>query len=139
RESLARRAEEEGIAGSVAFVGSQADVRPFLWRASLFVLASDREGLPLSVLEAMAAGLPCVCTAVGEIPEIVRDGETGRLVPPGDPEALADAILDLFTRRGGIEAMGETAQRIVGARYGLERCVDAIEEIYAEILARGQR
>jgi glycosyltransferase involved in cell wall biosynthesis len=83
---------EAALAGSGELLGERRDVRELLAGADVFVLSSLSEGLPLSILEAMAAGLPVVASAVGGIPELVVDGETGFLVPPGDPEALAEAL-----------------------------------------------
>src|SRR5207253_10486932 len=79
----------------VRFLGEVRDVPALLARASLFVLPSQTEGISLTILEAMARGLPVVATCVGGNPEVVEDGRTGLLVPPRDPEALARGILRL--------------------------------------------
>jgi glycosyltransferase involved in cell wall biosynthesis len=88
------RARELGLAGRVRLTGwlGPDDVAWELQRADVFVLPSHAEGLPLAVLEAMAYGLAIVTTPVGAIPEVIEDGETGLLVPPGDPEVLAVAL-----------------------------------------------
>jgi glycosyltransferase involved in cell wall biosynthesis len=79
----------------VQLLGYRTDVRDLLAAADLFVLASAFEGLPVSIMEAMSAGLPVVATAVGGVPEAVEDGVTGLLVPPRDAAALADALVSL--------------------------------------------
>lgn len=93
-ESLQARAQELGIAERVRFTGwlGPEDVARELSDADVFVLPSYAEGLPLAVLEAMAYGLAVVTTPVGAIPEVIEDGDTGLLVPPGDPPALAGAL-----------------------------------------------
>jgi glycosyltransferase involved in cell wall biosynthesis len=98
-----------GLESSVRLAGELNDVGELLAAADLFVLSTRSEGLPLSILEAMAAGLPVVASNVGGVPELVVDGETGLLVPPGDPHALAAAIgrlLDDETLRRQLGAAG---------------------------------
>jgi glycosyltransferase involved in cell wall biosynthesis len=99
-----------GIPARVHFVGEQADVAPYLQQMDLYVQASVAEGMPNSVLEAMASGLPVVATSVGGTPELVVDGETGLLVPPGDPAALADAVERLLTDRQLADAFGRAGR-----------------------------
>ena len=114
RETLERMAEGLGIAPAVQFAGplEAARVREWLWRSRVFVLPSRSEGLPLALLEAMAAGVPSIATAVGGSPEVVTAG-TGILVPPEDAGALGDAIaallgdapgLGVLSRRGRVRA-----------------------------------
>ena len=87
---------ELGLSKTVLFLGRRNDVPRLLACCDLFVLPSSAEGLPNSVLEAMAAGLPVVATRVGGIPEIIDDGASGLLVAPRDPQSLAAAILQLL-------------------------------------------
>ncbi|HWU40792.1 MAG TPA: glycosyltransferase, partial [Candidatus Acidoferrum sp.] len=89
-------AERLGISASVCFEGEQGDVAPWLARMDLYVQPSIAAGMSNSVLEAMAAGLPVVATAVGGTPDLVLDEQTGLLVKPGDPVALGDALLTLL-------------------------------------------
>lgn len=104
RERLAARARERGILDQVTFCGAlpQAEVLPLYARADLFVLPcliapdGDRDGLPNVILEALASGLPVVSTPVSAIPEVIADGETGLLAPPGDAAALAAALSRLI-------------------------------------------
>ena len=85
-----------GLEHEVRLAGDRLDVPELLAGASVFVLASRSEGAPISILEAMAAGLPVIASDVGGVAELVVDGVTGRLVPPGDPAALAAALDDLL-------------------------------------------
>ncbi|HKU63224.1 MAG TPA: glycosyltransferase [Gemmatimonadales bacterium] len=133
-ESLAA---ELGLEGAVRFVGTREDVPEFMTAADGYVMSSAWEGMPMVLLEAAAARLPIVATRVGGNQEVVRDGETGLLVPPGDDEALGTAMLRLM-------ALPEAERRAMGARghdhvrqhYGLARVVDRYEAVYREVLRR---
>lgn len=129
-----REAFERAIAPSVrAYVhltGARSDVPALLSAFDLFALSSTTEGLPLVVPEAMAARLPVVSTAVGGLPGVIRDGETGRLVPSGDGAAMSRALREIVSdveRRG---AWGEAAHADAKARFDLERVADAYEALY---------
>jgi glycosyltransferase involved in cell wall biosynthesis len=96
RETLVSRAAALGLADRVTFQGTVPPGTPVFRGIDVYLLSSDSEGSPNTVLEAMAAGVPVVATAVGGVPELVTDGVTGRLVGPSDPEALADALCALL-------------------------------------------
>ncbi|MHB1846981.1 MAG: glycosyltransferase, partial [Deltaproteobacteria bacterium] len=106
-------------------------VRRALWALDLFVLCSRMEGLPTAVLEAMAVGVPLVATRVGGVPEIVADGESGLLVPPGDEAALAHAIAALRQDPSERARLAEGG-RLVAARHQVAAVVDRLEALYAE-------
>jgi len=95
KESMQELAQELNIADRVIFTGFQPEIEKILSSLDIFVLASKKEGLGTSILEAMAAGVPVIGTASGGIPELIKDGENGLLVPPSNPEKLKDAILKL--------------------------------------------
>lgn len=97
REALARLASRLGIEGRLTMAGFQRDTKPYYSLATLMAVSSHTEGSPNVVLEAMAAGLPIAATAVGGIPEILEEGLTGLMVPPRNPDAMADAILRILT------------------------------------------
>jgi glycosyltransferase involved in cell wall biosynthesis len=117
-------------------VGERDDVPELLAASDLFVLSSRSEGLPISVLEAMAAGLPVVASAVGGIPELVVDGETGRLVPPGDPEALGDVLRELLADPDLRQQMGAAGRARAEELFDLPRFRQAHVELYERLLGR---
>ena len=136
RSDLEEQAERLGIRGSVEFAGLQADVLPFYQRASVFTLASHREALPLSLLEAMATGAVPVASAVGGIPEVIEDGVTGLLVPPGDEEGFARHLTSCLTRPEETLQRGRAARASVEGRYGLGAILDRLETAYTDALKR---
>jgi glycosyltransferase involved in cell wall biosynthesis len=107
-----------------------------LARASVFVLPSHAEGLPMSLLEAMAAGCPVVATPVGGVPDLVVDGENGLLVPPGDPHALAAALARILRDPALARRLGRAARATIEARYTAERSIDRLEQLYAGLGVR---
>ena len=139
---LRLRAEIEvsrlGIGDAVRFLGYLSDVRPFLARLAVFALASRWEGMPNVLLEAMAMRRPVVAAAVGGCPEIVADGDTGYLVPAGDPEVLAARICDILADRDRARAMGEAGRRRVEKRFSNERVIREWVNVYRRVLTGGR-
>jgi glycosyltransferase involved in cell wall biosynthesis len=132
------RPEIEAELGRAAeLLGERRDVRQLLGSADLFVLSSRSEGLPLSILEAMASGLPVVASAVGGIPEVVIHDETGLLVPPGDPDALADALRRLLADPALRRRLGAAGRARAEREFSLERARRAHVELYERLLAGG--
>lgn len=129
--ALRQLAQELGLDQHVYFLGQVRDVPALLARASLFVLPSLTEGISLTLLEAMARGLPVVCTRVGGNPEVVAAGETGLLVAARNPQALAEAMLQV--RRDGETGrrMGLAGRRRVEDHFDVRRMVAAYEALYA--------
>ncbi|HSJ25109.1 MAG TPA: glycosyltransferase [Longimicrobiales bacterium] len=121
--------------GTVLLVGLQADVRPWLQAADVCVLSSRSEGLSTAVLEYMAAGRPVVATAVGGMAELIDDGCTGLIVPPGDDAALAVAMGRLLEDRAAAEAMGRAAQEEVRRRHSTEAQLAATLSLYSRLLS----
>jgi glycosyltransferase involved in cell wall biosynthesis len=108
---------------------------PDILRASdVFVLSSDYEGNPLSVLEAMAAGLPVISTAVGGVPELVQHGTTGLLVPAGDACSLAEAIAQLGCDPARRAAMGNAARQTARERFDVRVMSLAYATLYQQLL-----
>jgi glycosyltransferase involved in cell wall biosynthesis len=130
-------AKSLGVGSQVRFLGVRQDVPELMSAADGYVLSSAWEGMPIVLLEAAAAALPIVATAVGGNEEVVRNGETGFLVAPGDDAALASAMVRLAgMAQGERRAMGERGREYVRTHYGLSRVVDRWEALYREVLAR---
>jgi glycosyltransferase involved in cell wall biosynthesis len=118
------------------FHGFQNDVRPFLAQADVFVLSSISEGIPLTMLEAMAMGLPGIATDVGGNREVIVPGDTGYLVPVRSPAALAEAVLRLKVEPGGLDRLGRGSRRRVEEEFSLAAMVARYEALYLELLDR---
>jgi glycosyltransferase involved in cell wall biosynthesis len=130
-------AQSLDLGSGVRFLGVRDDVVQVMSAADGYVMSSAWEGMPMVLLEAAAAGLPIVTTRVGGNHEVVRDGESGFVVPPRDHEALGRAMLQLMelseTER---RSMGDRGREIIRAHYGLNRVVERWEELYRDVLAR---
>jgi glycosyltransferase involved in cell wall biosynthesis len=141
RPALEAQARRLGIAAAVHFLGAQPrDAMSARYAAAdLFCLPSLYEGFPLAILEAMAAGLPVVATAVAGVPEAVDHGVTGLLVPPEDAAALARALGELAADPERARRMGEAGRRRVETEYAIPRVAAAYLELWAGLLAPSAR
>jgi glycosyltransferase involved in cell wall biosynthesis len=135
REQLAARARERGVADALHLIGETAGPMPLLAGADLFVSASWAESFPYSVLEAMAVGLPVVATDVGGTAEAVVHGETGLMVPPRNPQALAGAIRALLDDPCRRRALGKAGRRRVEERFTVERMLEGTIGVYRGLRA----
>ncbi len=134
RLALTEQVRRLGLEEKVLILGKRDDVELLLAASDLFVCPSVwDEALGYVILEAMAAGLPVVASRVGGIPEVVREGETGLLVPPGDAEALAGAIASLLDDPGRRGRMGQAGRRIIEEAFSMEGAVAATARLYAEL------
>jgi glycosyltransferase involved in cell wall biosynthesis len=129
--SLREEARRQGLDGCVRFLGWQDEIPFHRW--SVFVVPSLEEAFGMAALEAMAAGLPVVASAVGGLPELVEHGRTGWLVPPADPRALAARLETMLADARQPEEMGAAAQRRAG-EFSAERMCAAIEALYERLL-----
>jgi glycosyltransferase involved in cell wall biosynthesis len=129
RASLERTAADLGIADRVRFLGHQEDVPAFLRSVDIFALSSIFEPFGVAILEAQAAGLPVVATAVNEIPDIVTNGLTGLLVPPCDATGMAEHFVSLARERATRDRLGARA-RVAAQQRTLETVVKAYEDLY---------
>jgi glycosyltransferase involved in cell wall biosynthesis len=134
RARLEAVAHRLGLAARVHFVGQQLDVRPWLAALDVFVLSSDWEGMSNALLEAMAARLPVVATAVGGTPEVVVDGITGLLVPPSDPAVLAKATSRLLSDLDLRSAMRQAGRARVERHFSIAETVRCTEDLYSTLL-----
>ena len=124
------------ISDAVELAGYARDVPDLLAAADVFVLSSRSEGAPFSILEAMAAGLPVVATDVGGVGELVADGETGLLVPAGDPARLAEALRSLLADAALRRRLGAAGLARARERFDLRALRDPHLDLYARELAR---
>jgi glycosyltransferase involved in cell wall biosynthesis len=136
RKEVRALAASLGLADIVHFLGHRRDVPDLLHAMDIFILPSYSEGVSLALLEAMAAGLPVIASAVGGNPEVVTDGETGLLIPPRDAEALAEAMERLLADPAWAKEMGENARKQVEADYSLDHLGRKINEIYEELVEK---
>jgi glycosyltransferase involved in cell wall biosynthesis len=135
RPAVERRAHELGLMRDTLFLGYQEEVAPFYAAFDAMILPSINEGTPVSAIEALAAGRPVVATRVGGVPDVVREGEDGFLVEPGDVDALADRLARLAADPELRERLGAAGRARVVPRYSVERLVDDIDLLYRSLLA----
>lgn len=131
---VAALAGRPALRGRVLFAGWRTDLPRVMASLDILVQPSRRETFGRVLLEAMASRRPVIATRVGGMPEIVRHGETGLLVPPQDPQALAAATLTLLADPATRQAMGEAGRRRVEERFGLPEHLQRLEAIYADVL-----
>jgi glycosyltransferase involved in cell wall biosynthesis len=136
RNEIEAQAERLGIGARTRLLGHREDSAQLAAAFNVAVLASLSEGLPNTVMEAMAAGAPVVATAVGGVPELIKDGETGFLVPPANPEALAERIEYALSHADLTGLIAMRGQRFVIERFGMERMVTAVERLYDEVIGQ---
>ena len=137
-ENFRREAEARGVAGHVRFLGDvpHEDLLRLFRAADVAVVPSVSEGLGLGAIEAQAAGLPVVATDVGGLPEVVEDGVTGFLVPPGNPAELADALRRVLNDPSVKRRFGRAGRERVATMFSISGVCDALEEIYTSVLVR---
>lgn len=135
RSAFERRTRELGVGEQVTLHGriDHAEVPAFLRSLAIFAMPSRAEAFGVAALEAQACGLPVVASNVGGLPEVVRDGETGLLVPPEQPQALADALLALIRDPERCVQMGAVGREWVCARYDWQTNVDQMLEVYRQV------
>ena len=134
REDLTEQVDALGLGRQVIFAGRRSDVRQLYEAMDIFTLVSSNEGLPMAMLEAMAAGLPVVVTPVGAIPKVVTDGEHGLLVPVGGHVEQAAALHKLTVDPLLRTQMGQAAYAMVVEQYSSKRMADDYEQLYRQML-----
>jgi glycosyltransferase involved in cell wall biosynthesis len=138
RDDLQRRVEQLGLTARVHFTGARRDLGNLLGAADMFVMPSLWEGLPLSMVLAMGAGLPVIASRVAGIPEIVRDRTTGLLVDPGHAPQLAGAMAELIADAPLGARLGAAAREFVRPRFGTDGYIASITALYDRLLAAKQ-
>lgn len=128
-----------GIKQALSFTGFRKDVGAFYKIADLFVMSSVQEGLGTAVLDALSLGKPVVAANVGGIPEIIKDGESGRLVEAGDPQALAEGIIEMLKNVDQAGAMARRGQDNVKAKFSIDAMVENNIAVYNRLLTSGSR
>jgi glycosyltransferase involved in cell wall biosynthesis len=134
-DDLRERVHASGLGDAVVFAGMRKSALDFYPLMDVSVLTSLSEGLSMTLLESMSHGLPVVATAVGGNPEVVVHGETGWLVPPRDPGAFADRVVDLLLDPTLRERMGRAGRERVVMDFGIDRVADAYQRLYADLLS----
>ena len=135
-EELRSRANQLAIAEATLFLGYRRDVAALLAAMDVFVLTSIREGLPVSVIEAMAAGKPVVVSNIGSVHDLVRDGENGLLAPPGDVTAFSTALERLINDPTFAGSIGQSGRRTVEESYSLPAVIRSYEQLYESAMLK---
>ena len=135
RDELKRRVAQLGLAGRVHFAGARRDLGNVLGAVDLFLMPSLWEGLPLSLVLAMGAGLPVIASRVAGIPEVVQHEATGLLVNPGDAAQLAAAMVRVVQDEGLCKSLGDAARAFVMPRFGVDGYIASVTALYHRLLA----
>lgn len=130
RPALLRQVEEAGLADAVWLPGARNDIAAIMQRFTVFALSSIAEGTPVTLLEAMACGLPIVSTRVGGIPDLVPEGVAGALVPASDPGAMADALAGYVVDAERVRREGAAARQRIEGRYSIHAMLSAYLDLY---------
>jgi L-malate glycosyltransferase len=139
RRDFEQAAENAGVSPHFVFCGRRNDVSAILASCDVAVLPSVAEGMPNAVLEYMAAGLPVVATAVGGNLEVIEDGVTGLLVPPGDAVSLGNAVARLLENPALAQRLAQNGRGLVERKFSFERLTREVGELYEELLVKGVR
>jgi glycosyltransferase involved in cell wall biosynthesis len=136
RPGLEEQAARLGVTDRVRFVGWQPDAARVFAAIDVFVMPSTFEGGPTTVLEAMAMARPVIASNVGMVPEVIADGTSGLIVPPGDPDAIAAALTRLLADDSLRASLGERAREHAVAHFSIDNMVEAYLRVFADALAR---
>ena len=135
RRELEQIARARGIADRTRFLGWRRDLTTIYGATDVFLLTSRNEGTPVALIEALAAAVPGVSTDVGGVRDVIEDGASGLLAPPGDVRALASAVASLLHDPGRRRDMGERGRKAVVVRYHIDRLVGDIDALYRDLRA----
>jgi len=135
---LRNLAEKLRLTNNIIFTGQRNDIPEIMSSLDIFVLSSLKEHFGRVIIEAMGCGKPVIATNAGGVPEIVKDGYTGILVPPGNSDVLARAIIDLSKDKKKVELMGERGRKTAEKLFSIEANVKKIEQVYESLLKNGK-
>lgn len=134
KNDLLREAAESGVSGNILFTGKRTDARDILAIGDIFIFPSlYGEGLPLALIEAMAAGIPCIVTSTGPNTEVIQPGRNGILIRPGDPGEIAEAVLNLFAHPDRMSVLGKEGLLIVKDRFSALSSARMLGEYYIKM------
>ena len=139
REQVKEQAKDLALNGQIHFLGLRNDISDALRATDVFVLSSEWEGNPLSVMEAMASGLPIVSTAVGGVPDLLANGREGFLVPPGDVTGFSGSMTYLLRDVGTRRSMGKAAAQRAKQDFDVSRMVRSYEQLYENLADHAHR
>jgi len=133
-DTLKAETRDSGMEATIRFCGSQEDVASFIDISDFTIMPSLWEGLPGGAIESINLGKPVVATAVGGLPEVIEDGVNGLLVPPGNPEALVKAIIQMLSSPDKVQEMGRNGRDICGQKFTLSSMLCQYEKYYEEVV-----
>jgi glycosyltransferase involved in cell wall biosynthesis len=128
-EELKSQAKTGGFSEHIHFLGVRNNIPELLAASDLFILPSHSEGLPMALLEALATGIPTVCTAVGGVPTVIQDSKTGRLVPPNDPVIMAKVIAELLNDESQCQKLSQAGKLLIEEKYSVESMCRKYEQL----------
>jgi len=134
RARLEKLVDELGISDNMKFIGEREDTADIFAAYDIAVHLADFDYLPFGVIECMALGKACLCTTVGGIPDLITNGETGILVPPGQPDKASQELIRLLEDPELRKGLGRSAQKLVLVRYNLDRLVERVKQMYSDAL-----
>lgn len=134
RDALEQEVKKLDVTNRVIFSGKRSDIPRLLAATDIFVLPTLTEALPTVLAEAMAAHLPMVACAVGGIPEMIENGKNGILIPPADPQALANACIQLLTDPERCKSMGDAGWEVVNKKFNIKTQVEKLEKLYLNLI-----
>jgi len=134
RKSLEALRQTLRLESHIVLTGERNDIKTLLSRMDVFVLSSLNEGISITLLEAMSSGLPVVATSVGGNTEVLENGLCGILVPPRDPEKMAQGILTIISDQGKARSLGKAAKKRVKEKFSIKRVVRELESLYRSLL-----
>lgn len=138
-DTVAQEVRKRGLGDKVFMPGLREDIPNILARLDVFVLCSLREAFGQAIAQALAMERPVVATNVGGIPELIKDNQTGLLIPPADSKALARAILELLENREKAKRLGKNGRRLIEKKFSQETMIERIEDLYQELLKKKRK